>query len=121
MELTIPPSCGKGAELFHQSAEEAYESALHHVLSREGHKDIWREYVYYVRSRSVTTVQGWSMLLDCVQRCVMDVEWSHSMPCPHVDTGGADCTNSTSSPMASCTDDRDTYEDYTFHNEVSAI
>lgn len=115
-------STRSGAELFHQSAEEAYESALHNVLSREGHKDIWREYIYYVRSKSVETAQGWRLLLNCVQRCVLDVEWSHTMPRLHVatDTHDGD-TNHTPDPTTGSLDKGDTYKDYTFHNEVSQL
>ncbi len=79
MELTIPPSSVE-TELFHQSAEEAYESAVHNVLSPEGHRAVWREYIDYLRSKGVRTAEGFKKLLDIVQRCVLDVDWRHTVP-----------------------------------------
>ena len=116
VEVTIPPSSASGRELFHQSAEDAYESALHHVLSPEAHKDVWREYIYYVRSKGVKSAQGFRKLRDCVQRCVLDVTWKHPMPRPQqqaVEAGSG--ASSHQSPAEKL------FEDYTFHNEVTSV
>ena len=98
----MPPSspATPGAELFHPSAEEAYESALHTVQSAEGHQAIWREYILYVRAKGVETTQGFRRLMNCVQRCVLDVPWTRPMMHPL--------------PLS----DDAVVEDHSFHNEV---
>ena len=108
VELTVPPSCSSamGAELFHASAEEAYESAVHSVHSADGHRAIWREYILYVRSRGIRTAQHFRTLLNCVQRCVMNVPWTRPLPRP---CGGGGPNGSQDEAVA---------EDYYFHNEV---
>ena len=99
----MPPSLSaSGCELFHQSVEEAYESAIHLVHAPAGHKAIWREYVVYLKSKALSTSQGFRALVDCVQRCVMDVAWSHPMQLEPQGSG----------------DQSVLIEDYTFHNEV---
>lgn len=97
VELSVPPSCGNG-EFFHQNAEDAYESAIHLVRSPEGHKALWREYVHYMRSKAILSSQGFKALLDCVQRCLLDVEWVYNGQ----DVATSDKAN----------------ENYVFHNEV---
>ena len=99
VEMTVPPS---SSSLFHDSAADAYESALHSILSQEGRKAIWREYIHYTRARVTRTGQGFKRLLDCVQRCLVDVECEY-VPLHGTESNGEDST---------C-------EDYTFHNEVS--
>lgn len=102
MELTVPPSstATPGAELFHPSAEEAYESALHASrLSATGHRAIWREYILYMRAKGVETAQGFKRVLNCVQRCVVDVPWTRPFTHPLPVSDGM-------------------VEDYSFHNEV---
>ena len=109
-------------ELFHQSAEEAYESALHQVLSPDGHRDIWREYIYYVRSKGVETGRGWQLLLDCVQRCVLDVGCTKVMPrlpSGAISSQGAEGSPARSVVMGRQGEERTECEDYTFHNEAS--
>ncbi len=99
VELTVAPTANtSGAELYHQNAEEAYEAAIHAVTSSEGHKAIWKEYVLYMKAKAVTgSCKEFLRLVDCVQRCVMDVSDS------------ADEESSTNSQRCS---------DYSFHNEV---
>lgn len=76
MELAVVPSISNtGAELFHQSAEEAYESAIHGVQSPEDHKALWKEYIFYMREKSLNGDHNdFLRLVDCVQRCLMDVD-----------------------------------------------
>ena len=143
-----------GAELFHRSAEEAYEAAVHSVHSLDGRKAIWREYILYLRSKGVSTVQGFRRLQSGVQRCVMNIPWTHPVDTPNhtllaphppqeppvlpsqqplvqdADKSGqtevvilSPSANETASgsgqkPVYQIDRRSDTFEDYSFHNEV---
>lgn len=110
VELTVVPSTSvSGAELFHQSAEDAYESGIHAVHSPDGHKTLWREYVYYMRAKVADgSREEFQQLLDCVHRCVMDVDCCSA-------TGGG---QSSAPASASATGSGVLCADYSFHNEV---
>ena len=105
VELTVVPCTSvSGGELFHQSVENAYESAVHAVRSPEGHKTLWREYIYYMRGRVATGNQeDFQRFLDCVHRCLLDVE----------------CSSTTSSRQSASQSTTGSNTDYSFHNEVS--
>lgn len=112
VEVTVAPSSSSqsssllGEGLFHTGPEEAYESALHCIHSCEDRKAIWMEYIHYMRPRGMLSQVGFQRFLDCVQRCILDVDWSRlyqHATITSMDTGILTFT---------C-------EDYTFHNEVS--
>lgn len=112
VELTIVPSTSvSGGELFHQSAEEAYESGVHAVRSPEGHKTLWREYIYYMRAKVAGgSREDFQRFLDCVHRCLMDVEFTST-------SGSGPCgpqPQASASSAGSC----GSFTDYSFHNEV---
>ena len=73
--------------------------------------------MYYLRTKGVLSVDGWRRLLDCVQRCLLDVGATRHMPRlsadAHVEGGGSGTDHTPSSETSG-----DSYEDYTFHNEV---
>lgn len=68
--------------------------------SAYGHMAIWREYILYMRAKGMETAQGFRRLLNCVQRCVMDVPWTRPLTHPLPVSDGI------------------VVEDYSFHNEM---
>lgn len=114
VEITTPPPSSTGAELFHQSAEEAYESALLNVRNMESHKTVWREYIHYLRRQGVSTAEAFRRLISCVQRCMVDVQWTYSFPTlTNTNPSSTELDSNTSAKR-----ETETYEDYSFHNEV---
>ena len=114
VELTpVPSSSVSGGELFHQSAEDAYESAVHTVCSPDDHMNLWREYISYMRSKVVCGEPAdLQRLLDCLHRCLMDVDGC-------VATGQATTTPAAALGCLAASDpSADLCTDYTFHNEV---
>jgi len=97
VELCVVPSISSsGEKLFHQSAEEAYESGIHAVHSSEGQKTLWKEYIFYLRGKAESGgKEDFLRLVDGVHRCLMDV----------------DCFNRAIPLDSQCVD-------YCFHNEV---
>ena len=97
VELTVVPSTStSGEELFHQSTEEAYESGIHAVRSSEGQKTLWKEYIFYLRSKADSKdKEDFLRLVDGVHRCLLDV----------------DCYDRAIPLDSQCVD-------YSFHNEV---
>ena len=101
VELTVVPSTSiTGAELFHQSAEDAYESAIHALRSPKDHRALWKEYIFYMKAKSVNGgCDDFLRLVDCVLRCLIDVD----------DTCATDSEENSRETQIT---------DYSYHNEV---
>ena len=97
VELTAHSSLS--GEFYHQTAVDAYESAVHSLLDRDSTIAVWKEYLSHLRSISSNSTESLSQHFSCTRRCLQAVEFS--LINSHAESG-----------------QQDHYEDYTFHNEV---
>ena len=98
VELTAESS--PSGEVHHQTAVDVYESAIHSLLDRDSSIAVWKEYLSYLGSVSLSSSENMNLYLNCTRRCLQAVEFSRINS--HTDLGQLDH-----------------YEDYRFHNEVT--